>query len=106
MSAREREPAMFLSYGLLAATSSSARKVRQGTVSGSVPVRVEGERGRAGVPNTTTSGDRRTRIVADISARLKNVCSNLSEIEFRQMVEEMADCQLRGERRTNTNFPT
>jgi hypothetical protein len=70
-----------------------------------VPVRVEGERGLAGEPNSTGS-DRRTRIVADIGARLKNVCINFSEFEFREMVEEMADRQLRGERRADKNFST
>jgi len=43
--------------------------------------------------------NRRAKILGDIAQRLRRVCSDLPETEFQALVEEMADRQLRGERR-------
>ena len=51
------------------------------------------------------AADRRTRVIADLCVRLEKVCQHLSETEFGQLIEEMADRQLRGERRASFSFP-
>jgi hypothetical protein len=43
---------------------------------------------------------RKAKIRADIAQRLRRVCSALPETDFQELVEEMAERQLRGERRT------
>jgi hypothetical protein len=44
---------------------------------------------------------RRARIRDDIAQRIKNACAHLSDDEFRQLVGQMTDRQLKGERRVN-----
>jgi hypothetical protein len=41
---------------------------------------------------------RRDNIRDDITKRLRNVCSHLSDAEFKKLVETMADQKLKGER--------
>jgi hypothetical protein len=41
----------------------------------------------------------------DISARLRNSCSHLSEEEFAALVEKMLKVQLKGERRFSAHYP-
>ena len=55
---------------------------------------------------TTTSQDvtRRDPIRQDIARRIGRVCAHLTEEEFRRLTEEMADRQLRSERRANQNY--
>jgi hypothetical protein len=48
--------------------------------------------------------DRRNRIRADISHRLERACSHLAPDDFRQLVEEMVDRQIKGERRVIRDF--
>ena len=45
---------------------------------------------------------RKKKIRDDIAARLRRVCSDLPETEFQELVDEMADKQLRSERRWNS----
>jgi len=42
---------------------------------------------------------RKAKIRDAIAQRLRRICSNMSETEFQLMVDDMADKQLRGERR-------
>lgn len=42
---------------------------------------------------------RKATIREAIAQRLRRVCADLPETEFQELVEEMADKQLRGERR-------
>ncbi len=42
---------------------------------------------------------RRDVIRNDIAKRIRNVCSHLSDTEFRKLVNEMAEQKLKGERR-------
>jgi hypothetical protein len=51
-------------------------------------------------PNSAQS-TRKARIRDDIAQRLRRVCSDLPETEFQGLVDEIADRQLRGERRTS-----
>jgi hypothetical protein len=53
-------------------------------------------------PNSAQS-TRKARIRDDIAQRLRRVCSDLPETEFQGLVDEIADRQLRGERR-NSNW--
>jgi len=41
---------------------------------------------------------RRDNIRDDIAKRLRNVCSHLSDAEFKKLVEAMTDQKLKGER--------
>ena len=41
---------------------------------------------------------RRDTIRDDIAKRLRNVCSHLSDVEFKKLVEAMTDQKLKGER--------
>ena len=43
---------------------------------------------------------RKDAIRADISRRLKKICSNLSDEEFHRLVDVMAENKIRGDRRT------
>ena len=43
---------------------------------------------------------RREAIRADISRRLKKICSNLTERDFANLVELMAENKMKGDRRT------
>jgi len=43
--------------------------------------------------------DRKEIIRADISKRLRSICSNFSDEEFAKLVEKMTEQKLRGERR-------
>lgn len=45
--------------------------------------------------------NRKAKIRDDIAARLRRVCSDLPETEFQQLVDEIADKQLKGERRSS-----
>jgi hypothetical protein len=47
---------------------------------------------------------RRDRIREDISHRLERACSHLATDDFRQLVEEMVDRQIKGERRVIRDF--
>lgn len=47
---------------------------------------------------------RRNRIRDDISHRIQRACAHLAEDEFRQLVEEMVDRQIKGERRVIRDF--
>jgi len=42
---------------------------------------------------------RRDVIRDDIAKRIRNVCSHLSDAEFKKLVNEMAEQKLKGERR-------
>ena len=44
---------------------------------------------------------RRDVIRDDIAKRLRNVCSHLSDADFKKLVNEMADQKLKGERRAS-----
>jgi hypothetical protein len=48
--------------------------------------------------------NRRTRVRDDIAKRLGKACSHLPEDEFLRLVEEMAERQLKGERRVYREF--
>ena len=41
---------------------------------------------------------RRDNIREDIAKRLRNICSHLSDAEFRKLVESMTEQKLKGER--------
>ena len=45
--------------------------------------------------------NRKATIRADIAQRLRRVCSDLPETEFQGLVDEIADRQLKAERRTS-----
>lgn len=45
------------------------------------------------------NSQRKATIRVAIAQRLRRVCPNMSETEFQLMVDDMADKQLRGERR-------
>jgi hypothetical protein len=47
---------------------------------------------------------RRNRIREDITRRLGRACAHLGSDDFRRLVEEMVDRQLRGERRVTRDF--
>lgn len=47
---------------------------------------------------------RRASVRADIARRVKRACTHLSDAEFSQLVDEMTDRQLKGERRINREF--
>jgi hypothetical protein len=44
---------------------------------------------------------RRDRIRDDIAQRIRNACAHLPDDEFRQLVGQMTDRQLKGERQVN-----
>ena len=44
------------------------------------------------------------RVREDIARRTKRACSHLGEDEFRRLVDDMADRQIRGELRANQNW--
>ena len=44
---------------------------------------------------------RRDIIRDDIAKRLRNICSHLSDAEFKKLVEAMTDQKLKGERRSS-----
>jgi len=55
---------------------------------------------------TTSSEDtffntRRDVIRDDIAKRIRNVCSHLSDAEFKKLVNQMAEQKLKGERRSS-----
>ena len=45
--------------------------------------------------------NRKAKLRDDIAQRLRKVCSDLPETEFQGLVDEIADRQLKGERRTS-----
>lgn len=47
---------------------------------------------------------RRASVRADIVKRIRRACTHLSDAEFSQLVDEMTDRQLKGERRINREF--
>jgi hypothetical protein len=47
---------------------------------------------------------RRDDVRADIAKRIKRACADLPAGEFGELVDEMTDRQLRGERRFNWDF--
>lgn len=52
-----------------------------------------------GEPIAPYHSQRKATIREAIAQRLRRVCADLPETEFQQLVDEMADKQLRGERR-------
>ena len=44
---------------------------------------------------------RKVKVRDDIAQRLRRICSDLPETEFQALVDEMAERQLKGERRTS-----
>jgi hypothetical protein len=44
---------------------------------------------------------RKTKVRDDIAQRLRRICSDLPETEFQALVDEMAERQLKSERRTS-----
>lgn len=48
--------------------------------------------------------DRRTKLKGEIRQRLKSICANLSERDFQDLVEKIADNQLRGDARAMMGF--
>jgi len=48
-----------------------------------------------------SSSPRKTKVRDDIAQRLRRICSDLPETEFQQLVDEMAERQLKGEHRTS-----
>jgi hypothetical protein len=52
-----------------------------------------------GEPIAPYHSQRKATIREAIAQRLRKVCADLPETEFQELVEEMADKQLRGERR-------
>jgi len=56
---------------------------------------------RGDSPPNTLQSNRKTKIRDDIAQRLRKVCSELPDTEFQQLVDEIADRQLKGERRTS-----
>jgi hypothetical protein len=44
---------------------------------------------------------RRDAIREDIAKRLRKVCSHLSDADFKELVNQMAERKLKGERRTS-----
>lgn len=51
-----------------------------------------------------TDASRREQVREAISRRISNACAHLSEAEFRQLTEQMADRQLTGVRRASLNY--
>jgi len=51
--------------------------------------------------NRGADPSRRGAIRDDIARRIKRVCADLSDQDFTTLVDEMADRQLKGERRAN-----
>jgi len=51
--------------------------------------------------NGGTHSTRRKAIREDLTRRLREVCSHMSDEDFRQLVEVMAERQLRSEQRSN-----
>jgi hypothetical protein len=47
---------------------------------------------------------RRNRIREDIARRLRRACGYLADDDFRRLVEEMVERQLKGERRVTRDF--
>lgn len=47
---------------------------------------------------------RRDRVRDDISRRLKRACAHLTEEQFRELVEQMTDRQIKSERRVIRDF--
>jgi hypothetical protein len=54
--------------------------------------------------DVTQEQPRRDRVRGDIARRIKPACSHLGEDEFRLLVDEMTDRQLKGERRANRDW--
>lgn len=57
-----------------------------------------GKYGRSASSDDAFLHARRDSIRDDIAKRLRNVCSHLSDAEFKKLVETMADQKLKGER--------
>lgn len=57
-----------------------------------------GKYGRSASSDDAFLNARRDSIRDDIAKRLRNVCSHLSDAEFKKLVERMADQKLKGER--------
>lgn len=56
---------------------------------------------RGDLPANSLQSNRKAKVRDDIAQRLRRVCSDLPETEFQGLVDEIADRQLRGERRTS-----
>ena len=56
---------------------------------------------RSGPSTGGIQSHRKTKIRDDIAGRLRRICSDLPETEFQQLVDEMAERQLKSERRTS-----
>jgi len=57
-----------------------------------------------GVADPALDAVRNAGVRDDIARRIRKACTHLSENEFGQLVDEMADRQLRGERRISREF--
>lgn len=47
---------------------------------------------------------RRARVRTDISKRLQRACAHLAEHDFRQLVDDMTERQIKGEQRVVRDF--
>ena len=56
---------------------------------------------RGDLAPSNLQSNRKVKIRDDIAQRLRKVCSDLPETEFQELVDEIADRQLKGERRTS-----
>lgn len=52
-------------------------------------------------PSGGFQSHRKAKVRADIAARLRKVCSNLPETDFQDLVDEIAERQLKSERRAD-----
>lgn len=59
------------------------------------------QRESASAEEDAYESSRKDAIRADISRRLKKICSNLSAADFDALVEGMAEKKIRGDRRTS-----
>ena len=57
-----------------------------------------------GVADPALDAVRNAGVRDDIARRIRKTCTHLSDTEFSQLVDEMADRQLRGERRVCREF--
>jgi hypothetical protein len=63
------------------------------------------ERGaRVDVTVADPEAARRASVRADITKRVRRVCTHLADEDFSRLVDEMTDRQLKGERRINREF--
>jgi hypothetical protein len=61
---------------------------------------VYSQRESASADEDAYESSRKEAIRADLSRRLRKICSNLSEADFDHLVDLMAENKIRGDRRT------